>query len=270
MTADWLAEHLGDPLLVVLDARDEASFKEGHIPGAVLIPYTSMYGHEQRTANDVASIATISEVFSQAGIDQDRTVIVYGDVSDYRPAAVVFWVLEVHGHRAAAVLNGGLGAWNSGGRQLSKEGTLHAPVNFVAEFRPERLADKLEARRAIADAGIVLLDSRSLEEYVGRKAKDGAKRAGHIPTAIHKDAKQLQEGSGEACSIKSLEQLQGLYGDLKGKRVYTYCNTGRSAALTYLALRALGIDAAVYDGSWFEWSADETLPIQTGPEPGSP
>lgn len=265
----WLVEHQQDPRLVVVDAREPKAYAEGHIPGAVNVPYRSTYGTELGRTTDVAPLPAINSLFSAAGIDRTKAVMIYGDAADYRPAAVVFWVLEVHGHPAAAVLNGGFPEWQKSGRALSTEAVQPKPARFIAEFKPERLVDKLEVRRALADRSIVILDSRSSEEYEGAVAKDGAKRAGHIPTALHRDVKKLYVEQGGVCSIQDIETLRSSYQDLKGKRVYTYCNTGRSSALNYLVLRALDVDAAVYDGSWMEWSADENLPVRVGRDQGA-
>jgi thiosulfate/3-mercaptopyruvate sulfurtransferase len=268
VSIDWLARHKLRHDLVIVDARSSDVYTVGHIPGAVNIPYKSTFSDDPERSTDLASVHAVSIIFGLAGINMDRSVVIYGEDADYRPAAWLFWVLEVHGHPAVAVLDGGVHAWTASGRKLSAETIRPQPADFVARFCPERLADKLEVTRAIHDERILLLDSRSAKEYTGEEVAQGIKRGGHIPTAINKDVEYLYSRSGDFCSLRSLGDLKGLYHDVRGKRAYTYCNTGRSASLTYLVLRILGTNAAVYDGGWTEWAADEGLPIQMGSEPG--
>jgi thiosulfate/3-mercaptopyruvate sulfurtransferase len=270
VSPEWLASNLENPELIVVDARDRKEYAQGHIPGAITLPYERTYGTDPGKESDMASLGVINDLFSSEGIDRAHTVVVYGDKADYRPPAVVFWVLEVHGHPAVAVLNGGMSGWRAGSRKVETEEAHRTRASFVASFRPERLADKLEVRRAMGDSSVVILDSRAPDEYSGEKSGPGLKRSGHIPTALNASVKKLYVDTGDACTLKDPQQLEEIYQVFRGKRVYTYCTTGRSAALNYLALRAIGIDAAVYDGSWLEWSSDESLPIVKGTTPGTP
>jgi thiosulfate/3-mercaptopyruvate sulfurtransferase len=268
----WMVEHERTPRLVLLDVREPAAYAAGHLPGARNVPHRRVYAQEPGRESDLASVRAINELFGGLGIDRSESVVVYGDETDFRAAAVVFWALEVHGHPSVGVLNGGALAWQRAGRPLSTEAVAVQAKRFIAQFRPERLVDKLEVRRAIADRRCVILDARSADEYSGSVTKEGAKRAGHIPSAVHRAVQPLYRPTADGdgtCTIADTAALTRLYADLAGKKVYAYCHTGRSAALTYLALRAVGADAAVYDGSWSEWSQDEKLPIETGSVPGS-
>jgi thiosulfate/3-mercaptopyruvate sulfurtransferase len=139
----------------------------------------------------------------------------------------------------------------------------------VAEFDPARLADKLEVRRALRDDSTVLLDSRSAQDYRGDRRNERFARHGHIPTAINRPCTEDYVQDGAVCTVREPGVLEQAYADLRGKKVYTYCSTGRSASVSYLALRAIGADVAVYDGAWLEWSSDERLPVWAGPEPGA-
>ena len=269
VSATWLAQHAGRPDLVVLDAREARAYDEGHVPGAASLPYAAMFDARDGRTHLMAPVGIVNTLLGDVGVDMETTVVVYSD-GDYRPAAWMFLVLEAHGHSRAAVLEGGLASWTAAGGLLEEtRSSPGAAARFVAEPDPDRLADALEIMRAIHDQSVVLVDARSYEEYTGDRVKEGLPRAGHIPTAINLPYTPPLVSDAGVCTTGDLASLTGamseLYGELRGKKVFTYCNTGRSAAVNYLVLRSLGVDAAVYDGSWTEWSMDPTLPVQIGP-----
>lgn len=259
VTAEWLLEHHGDPRLLVVDARAQADYESGHVPGAVRVSPDRLVDAER--GRDLAPISVVEEVLSSAGIDGTRAVVVY-DGSSFRAAARVFWVLEVHGHHACTVLDGGYGGWLDAGGASSRDPAVIAPARFVASMRPERLATKLAVMRAVKRGSAILVDSRSDDEYAGRTSK--GPRKGHIPSAVNVSfERNLGEGAGGTCQFAPLDALSELYRGLADELpVITYCNSGNRASVSYLALRALGREVAVYDGSWLEWSSDPVLPIE--------
>jgi thiosulfate/3-mercaptopyruvate sulfurtransferase len=118
--------------------------------------------------------------------------------------------------------------------------------------------------RAIQNSHVTIVDARSADEYAGRKSD--ASRAGHIPAAISIASTSHLMKEGSVCRIDDLERLRSLYAGVPADRkIITYCNTGQRASVGYLALRALGRDVAVYDGSWMEWGNDPSLPIEADP-----
>jgi thiosulfate/3-mercaptopyruvate sulfurtransferase len=263
--ADWLAGVLDDPLLVLLDARSRAEFDAGHLPGAVPFDPQSLLNSEN--GGDLLPLDQVEALFGAAGIAMDVTVVVY-DGLDYRSAARIFWALEVHGHPSVAVLDGCYGGWVAEGRPVTADVRPPAPRRFVASMRPERLATRLLVARSLQDPQTTILDSRSASEYAGLESK--ATRKGHIPQAVNLDYKvSLDEGEEGVCSFKDLEELTAVYGQSipRGSKVITYCNTGTRASVSYLVLRSLGYETAVYDGAWMEWGNDPSLPIQTGAAP---
>jgi thiosulfate/3-mercaptopyruvate sulfurtransferase len=261
--AEWLAQRLDDDRVVVIDAREPAEFAGAHIPGAVNVTPKMLLDTNPENGKNLAGVAEIQRVFSQAGVDAQRTVVVYDAGSDYRAAARLFWALEVHGHAAVAVLNGGHAKWWAEKRPLTSQPPTPTPRSFVATVRPERYATKLTVLRAVREHNAVVLDARSEDEYAGRKSK--AARSGHIPTAIHVDARSnLVFAADGTCSIAYSDDLVKLYRDRldPNKKIISYCNSGNRASVSYLALRNLGFDVAVYDGSWLEWGNDFGLPVE--------
>lgn len=261
-TAPWVREQLASDALIVVDVRDPARFAEEHIAGAVNVPVASTYGSAPGHEKDLAAVSTIESLLGGAGLSMDVPVVVYDD-SDFREAARMFWVLEVHGHPRVAVLNGGLGGWKSAGFAVSSGASTRPGRRFIANLQPDRLVSKLQVLQSIGAKDLVLLDARSVEEYSGEKSP--TPRAGHIPTAINIDFMKSMTEHGGVCELSDADSLRRAYSTvLKADRVITYCNTGTHASVSYLVLRNLGREVAMYDGSWAEWSMDHEMPIETG------
>jgi thiosulfate/3-mercaptopyruvate sulfurtransferase len=111
---------------------------------------------------------------------------------------------------------------------------------------------------------VTILDVRSQEEYLGEKSE--AARAGHIPSAVQIDFQESLRRVGGICYVKGIDDLRSAYaGVCSDCAVITYCNTGTRASASYLALRLLGREVAVYDGAWTEWAGDASLPIEVAP-----
>jgi len=255
----WLLKHLKNDQLVIVDVRVADRYKKSHIKNAINIPVAKTFSRQYQK-DRVASIRNIQTLLGQAGIDQRSNVLIYDD-GTFIDAGRMFWVLEAYGQRRVALLNYGFSGWQKEALPVSTKVIKLPEKIFIAEVQPSKIKTKLHTRLSIGQDDRVILDARSVEEYRGKKSI--TKRLGHIPSAISIPwTKNFIKQNGVS-SILTTQELQQLYQHIdKSQRVITYCNKGKQSSFSYFILRTLGYDVSHYDGSWFEWSNDEYLPIE--------
>ena len=262
VSVNWLYKQLKQQNVVVVDTRDQASYRSLHIEGAVNIPVENTFSPPPRE-DLVAPLSIIQSLLSNAGISNDTQVVLYDDKETVN-AARVFWVMEVYGQHRVSILNGGFSKWVDSMYPVTNQLPPIKRKRFVPEIVPDRLSTKFSTRLAITDQSKILLDARNEDEYSGKIKK--FERAGHIPSALNiPTSENLTEMDGHT-EIKPVNELKKLYTGLdKNKKIITYCNKGKESALTYFVLRELGYAVSAYDGSWFEWNRDMNLPIEITP-----
>jgi thiosulfate/3-mercaptopyruvate sulfurtransferase len=241
--------------LVILDARNEAAYKEGHVPGAVHLPVA---GWSKAVPDRPEAWA---KRLADLGVRSDSSVVVYGG-ADVREAARAWWLLRYAGAENVRLLNGGYPAWEKAG------GTSETKVNVAAAIevaKPSvqrgRLAEKKDVLAMIKDRSAQILDSRSEDEFCG--TSDTAKRSGHIPGATHIEWTELL---GKDKKFKSPDELRKLFADRKidlDKPAVTYCQSGGRAAVLAFGLELMGAkDVRNYYKSWAEWGNAPDTPIE--------
>jgi len=256
---NWLNQHQHDDDLIIVDARTEAEYMKEHIPGAVNIPVMKTY-NPVAPKDRVANLQYIKKLFRQAGIRNEQSIVVY-DNNEYMDAGRVFWVFEVYGHDNVKLLNGGFTLWKNKKLPVSTEPAKVSPSRYVPMIEPGRLITRLDMRLAIEDDNKLIIDARTQDEYLGKQSKSS--RFGHIPGASNIPFSDNFNTVDGIKILKPIDELKKIYRRLdNGKRIYTYCNKGKQSSFTYALLRQLGYDAAHYDGSWYEWGNDATLPIE--------
>ena len=217
---DWLAEHLDDPDLRVVDARKADEYKAGHIPGAVNIPRKETFDPEAPKGM-VAPKEMIEELFGSKGISNETRVVIYGMGKD-KDASRIFWTLEYYGHTKVSVLNGGFKKWQAEGREVTIEEPKIVPATFTAMPDPTKLSTKEEILEDIGKAEVVMLDTRSPAEFRSEDLR--AKRGGHIPGAVNID--WVENFTPEEVPVfKSAAELTQLYeaaGVTKDKLIHAY------------------------------------------------
>ncbi|MFJ5225161.1 sulfurtransferase [Streptomyces sp. NPDC088400] len=254
---------------VLLDVRwqlggppGRPQYEAGHLPGAVFVDLDKELSGPPGTGgrHPLPDPADFGAVMRRAGISQDTPVVVY-DGGQGWAAARAWWLLRWTGHPDVRVLDGGLTAWTG---PLSTDTPSPAEGDFTPAPGALPLLDADEAA-ALARDGL-LLDARAAERYRG-DVEPIDRVGGHVPGAL--SAPTTGNVAENGCFLPARDLLARFeaLGATPGAEVGVYCGSGVSAAQEVLALELAGIPAALYAGSWSEWSSDESRPVATGPDP---
>lgn len=271
VTTDWLADHLRDPKVVVLHiAGDRADYNAGHIPGARFVSLSDIAVTKNGVPNELPSVAHLKKVFESVGVGDDSRAILYGELQGLL-AARAYFTLDYLGHGdRAALLDGGIEKWRSEERPVTTDVPEIKSAKFTPKVNARILVTMPEVRRissaaASGKSNAVLIDARPKEEYSGEKSGESVTRAGHIPGARSLFWMQNVE-SKQNPELKPPPELRPMWkaaGATSGKRVVTYCRTGIQASHAYFTAKFLGYDAAMYDGSFLEWSNAKDTKVAT-------
>lgn len=238
--------------LRVVDVRSLEKFTEGHIPGAINIPFTDLTDPNGAVPGSLKSDQALAELLGQYGIDQRSNVVIYDDRGGFR-ASRLFWLLEYFGHGDVSLLNGGIPAWLDAGMPVANGDVEPAmePATFSITLTPRRYAsaDYILEREGVAET--VVVDVRPGKAY----------QKGHIPWAT---SVPWAQNLTEAALMKPAEDLAAhfaSFGITPDRNVVIHCQTGEASAHSYFAMRLLGYPKVrVYHRSWAEWGAADDLP----------
>jgi thiosulfate/3-mercaptopyruvate sulfurtransferase len=269
VSTQWVADHGSDAnvRLVEVDVDTDA-YGQGHIAGAVGWSWQSQL--QQSVRRDIPDKAEMEQLLGSAGIDNNTTVVLYGDNNNWF-ACWAFWQLKYYGHNDVKVMNGGRAKWTAENRAL----TTDAPDQAAKTYRASEPNQALRAYRdqvlASVNAGnIALVDVRSPDEYAGillappNLPQEGAQRGGHIPGAANIPWAQAANEDGTFKSADELQQLYGGKGIDGSKETIAYCRIGERSSHTWFVLTQLLGHSNVrnYDGSWTEWGSIVGAPIE--------
>ncbi|AXI79823.1 sulfurtransferase [Peterkaempfera bronchialis] len=243
----------------------EKEYRAGHLPGAHYLDLDRDLAAPAGPAgrHPLPDLAVLTAALRRAGVYADRDAVVY-DAGPALSAARAWWLLRWAGHTRVRVLDGGLAAWTAAGQPLSTETPADGGGTFTPVPGGMPVLDADGAAR-LARTGL-LLDARAGERYRG-ETEPIDPRAGHIPGAV---SAPTADNLGADGRFRPAAELAARFRDLGAATAETgvYCGSGVTAAHQVLALEAAGLRAALYPGSWSEWSADPARPAATGPHPG--
>jgi thiosulfate/3-mercaptopyruvate sulfurtransferase len=280
VTTDWLAQHLSDPGVRIVDCTTHlpplpdfsrydvvsgrADFEKAHIPGATFIDIEhDLSAPHPRLHFMLCSPEHFAAAMGRCGIGNDTHVVAYSTANHWW-ATRLWWMLRVFGHDRASVLDGGFQKWQREGR-LVESGPARpgAPARFTPDYRPDLVAAKEDVLAAIGRQESCTVNALRREQHAGTGGVYYGRR-GHITGSINIPA---AEHIGQDNMFKSADELRALFAPALAKpEVITYCGGGIAATSVALSLAMLGYDRVkVYDNSLTEWAADASLPMETGP-----
>ncbi len=273
VSTEWLAEHLHDPGLRIVESNEDVLLYEtGHIAGAVHIDWRDDL--QDQLVRDYISPEAFAAVCAKNGITPETTCVFYGDKSNWW-ATYALWAFELFGHTNVKVLNGGRDKWVSEGRPLTKEKTQPARAEYPVPpaRRDQEIRAFFDDTLAHSRARKPMIDVRSPGEFSGEIThmaeypQEGVLRGGHVPGAKSVPWKMAVNADG---TFKPAEELWRIYGEQAGLKpeddIIAYCRIGERSSHTWFVLHYLLGYPKVrnYDGSWTEWGNRVRAPIERG------
>jgi thiosulfate/3-mercaptopyruvate sulfurtransferase len=268
VSTEWVQEHGGDRGVRVVEVDvDTTAYEQGHIPGAVGWNWTTQLC--DTVTRDIVPKAELEQLLGSSGIDNDTTIVLYGDNNNWF-AAWAFWQLKMYGHRDVRLMNGGRKKWVEEGRELTTSMPNIEAKSYRASDPDFSLRTFLpDVRHAVEHNGVALVDVRSPDEFAGivlapAGLPETCQRGGHIPGAKNIPWAKTCNDDG---TFKSYEEISALYGGegvTPDRTVITYCRIGERSSHSWFVLNyLLGYpNVKNYDGSWTEWGNLVRVPVE--------
>jgi thiosulfate/3-mercaptopyruvate sulfurtransferase len=267
VSTDWLEKNLNNPKLNIVEvSTDTGVYERGHIQGAVNIKWhTDLVDPVKR---DIASKENLQKTLQALGINNDSTIVIYGDNNNWF-AAWGAWVFDVYGIKNVKLLDGGRKKWEAEKRPLTPVATSVKTGNILLSNANNTLRAKLPDVVEVANkkSNTILVDIRSPEEYSGKifappGFAETAIRAGHIPGAVNVPWASAVASDGTFKSKEELKKIYAAVGVDEKKPIITYCRIGERSSHTWFALKKiLGFEVKNYDGSWTEYGNSVGNPV---------
>ena len=268
VTTDWVAQHAKDANVRIVEVDvDTAAYDQGHVPGAAGWNWTTELC--DTLVRDIIPIKKLEELLGKSGIDNNTTIVLYGDNNNWF-AAWAFWQLKMYGHEDVRIMDGGRKKWLAESRELSTEKPAFAAKTYKASGPDVSLRAFLpEVQQASAGKKAALVDVRSPAGIHGRDPR-AARTAGDLPARRphsrreeHPVGQELQRRRDVQERRRAEEAVRGS-GHHRRRPVIAYCRIGERSSLTWFVLKhLLGFqNVKNYDGSWTEWGNLVGAPVE--------
>lgn len=274
VSTDWLARHINDPDLRILDAswylpdanRDgQAEYTSGHIPGARFFDIDEISDSRSALPHMAPPVEKFMSRMRAMGVGDGHQVVVY-DGAGLFSAARVWWLFRLMGKTDVAVLDGGYPKWVAEGRETEDLPPVLKERHITVQRQAHLVRDVSQVAAASKIGNHAVIDARSPARFKGEEPepREGL-RAGHIPGSTNLHYRALLNADGTMKSVTALKTMFEASGADLTKPVITTCGSGVTAAILSLALERIGHrDHSLYDGSWTEWGQFDQLPVATG------
>lgn len=271
VSTDWLADHLGDPAVKILDCTwhhastnldGRTQYRGRHLPGSVHFDIDNIADKSSPLPHMLPSPAEFGKKVGLLGVSNTDRVIVYDRLFGGSAAARVWWMFRAFGHDAVALLDGGYAKWQAEKRPAEMAPVRPEPATFEVAFRPELVRSLADMKANLLTGAAQVLDARGPAKFDGSQEDVfPVKKPGHIPGSLNVPWGDFITETGAFAGPEAIRARFAAAGVDLTRPIVATCASGTISCVLALALHLIGESAAVYDGSFAEWGLADDTPI---------